>query len=60
MKERVDGYEHRIAKKQTPKQKIAVMNNLVTVENVLESNTQIIHNMPTKKPVCLVKLDSCV
>ena len=60
LKERVDGYEHRIAKKQTPKQKIAVMNNLVTVENNLESNTQIIHNMPTKKPVCLVKLDSCV
>ena len=59
LKERVDGYEHRAAKKQTPKQKPVLTNNLVTVENNLESNTQIIHNMPTKKPVCLVKLDSC-
>lgn len=56
VKERVDGYEHRAAKKQKPRQKDT--NQLVTVENNSETNTQIIRNMPTKKPVCLVKLDS--
>uniref|UniRef100_A0A6C0DRN0 YqaJ viral recombinase domain-containing protein n=1 Tax=viral metagenome TaxID=1070528 RepID=A0A6C0DRN0_9ZZZZ len=51
VKERVDGYEHRAAKKHA--------NKTVTVENNKDTNTQIIHNMPLKRPVCLVKLDSC-
>jgi len=45
-KERVEGYEHRAAKK-----KINVLMNSDL------SNSYIIHNMPSQNSICLVKLE---
>jgi hypothetical protein len=53
MKERVDGYEHRAAKKRTVKTDINVQ-----VEKSDETTTQTIRNLPMTNSICLVKLDS--
>ena len=52
LKERVDGYQHRAAKK-----RIIKSDSIVHVEKSDECTSQTIKNMPLTNSICLVKLD---
>lgn len=50
-KERVDGFDHRMAKKRKP------VTEIIVESGTTINGTQIIRNMPVTQSVCLVKLD---
>jgi hypothetical protein len=58
--ERVIGYEHRAAKKRTPKIMDLLIPNIYSEKIDNEDETQVIHNLSVNSSsnVCLIKLDS--
>lgn len=55
LNERINGYEHRAAKK---KQKVTEVVVKIDEHNNIEQKTQYIRNLPLSNSICLVRLDS--